>query len=45
MREDIKVAETSVKLEIRLHPYLARTHDLVPKQLLCSSDWLMRSEH
>ena len=41
-----KVAATSLKLEVRLYTLtiLARTHDLVPKYFLRSSDWLMRSE-
>ena len=41
----LKVAVTSLKLEIRLHAQrLAQTHDLVPQQFLPSSDWLVRSE-
>ena len=40
-----KVAATSLKFRIRLHAHpVARTHDLVPKQFLRPSDWLMYSE-
>ena len=39
----LKVTATCLKLEIRLTRW-AQTNDLVPKQFLRSSNWVMRSE-